>query len=49
VDYPAVFVYSMGAALAGALILLLFFHPPREKVAEEPAFSKAEEDAPPVG
>src|SRR5262249_18533458 len=26
VDYPAVFMYSMGAALAAAVILLLFFH-----------------------
>lgn len=28
VDYPAVFEYSMAAALAGSIILLLFFHPP---------------------
>lgn len=27
VNYPAVFQYSMAAALVGALILLLFFHP----------------------
>lgn len=28
-DYPAVFEYSMGAALVAALLLLLFFHPPK--------------------
>jgi MFS family permease len=28
-DYPMVFQYSMGAALIGALLLLLFFHPPK--------------------
>jgi nucleoside transporter len=47
VDYPGVFVYSMGAALLGAVILLLFFHPPKEKLAEVPA-TTAEENAPPV-
>jgi nucleoside transporter len=47
VDYHAVFQYSMSAALVGALILLLFFHPPSKPV-EEPTFSEAEEDAPPV-
>jgi len=36
VDYPAVFVYSMGAALLGAVLLLLFFHPPRSKPSEVP-------------
>jgi MFS family permease len=46
VDYPSVFVYSMAAALIGALILLLFFHP--RKPAEDPGFSRAEEDAPPA-
>ena len=29
VDYHAVFQYSMGAALVGAVLLLLFFHPPK--------------------
>ncbi|HEX3148328.1 MAG TPA: MFS transporter [Gemmataceae bacterium] len=45
-EYSAVFVYSLGAALIGALILALFFHP--TKPAEDPGFSRAEEDAPPV-
>jgi MFS family permease len=43
-DYSEVFRYSMGAALLGALILLLFFHP--RKPAEDPGFNRAEEDAP---
>ncbi|MEO2089545.1 MAG: MFS transporter, partial [Gemmataceae bacterium] len=30
VEYPAVFQYSMYAGLVGALMLLLFFHPPKE-------------------
>jgi MFS family permease len=30
VNYPAVFQYSMYAGLAGAALLLLFFHPPKE-------------------
>jgi hypothetical protein len=37
----------MGAALAGALILLLFFHPPKEAM-KEPVIDKPEEMAPPV-
>jgi uncharacterized membrane protein YeaQ/YmgE (transglycosylase-associated protein family) len=32
VDYSTVFQYSMGAALLGAVLLLLFFHPPKEEV-----------------
>jgi predicted MFS family arabinose efflux permease len=36
VDYPAVFVYSMGAALLGSILLLVFFHPPRSKPSETP-------------
>ena len=36
VDYPIVFQYSMFAALIGALILFLFFHPPRDRAAEPP-------------
>ena len=34
VDYPAVFVYSMGAALFGAVILVLFFHPRKSAIRE---------------
>ncbi|HKA07059.1 MAG TPA: hypothetical protein VKD71_07355, partial [Gemmataceae bacterium] len=45
-DYPAVFQYSMWAAIIGALILFIFFHP--RKVAEDPGFSRAEADAPPA-
>jgi len=45
-NYPAVFQYSMGAGLVGALILFLFFHP--REVARDPGFSRAEEDAPPA-
>jgi MFS family permease len=30
VNYRAVFQYSMGAALAGAFLLLVFFHPPKK-------------------
>jgi predicted MFS family arabinose efflux permease len=44
VDYPAVFQYSIGAALLGALLLALLFHP--RKPAEDPGFSRAEADAP---
>src|SRR5207244_1375992 len=47
-EYPIVFQYSMFAALAGALILLLFFHPPREGLKEPVTPEKAEEKAPPV-
>ncbi|MBA4067154.1 MAG: MFS transporter [Isosphaera sp.] len=47
VDYPAVFVYSMGAALVGAVLLLLFFHPPRSGAADPPG-DTPEENAPPV-
>src|SRR5450432_3660676 len=32
IDYPVVFQYSMGAALLGAILLALFFHPPKEEV-----------------
>jgi nucleoside transporter len=38
VDYPAVFQYSMDAALVAALLLLLFFHPPKR--AAEPLDEK---------
>jgi MFS family permease len=38
VDYSAVFQYSMGAAVFGAVLLALFFWPPKKSVrAEEPA------------
>jgi MFS family permease len=33
VDYPVVFQYSMFAGLAGAVLLLLFFHPPKSAAA----------------
>jgi MFS family permease len=46
-NYSMVFQYSMGAALAGAIILALFFHPPKEGV-KEPPVEKPEELAPPV-
>src|SRR5262245_774664 len=46
VDYPAVFLYSILAGLAAALILALFFHP--RKRAEDPGFNRAEEDASPA-
>ncbi|HET6573062.1 MAG TPA: MFS transporter [Fimbriiglobus sp.] len=46
-NYSAVFQYSMWAAIAAAVLLFLFFHPPRKPV-QEPTFSEAEEDAPPV-
>jgi nucleoside transporter len=45
-DYTAVFQYSMGAALVGAVLLALLFHP--HKPAEAPGFSQAEADAPPA-
>ncbi len=34
IDYPVVFQYSMGAALVGAILLALFFHPPKDEVKE---------------
>ena len=46
INYHAVFQYSMGAAVFGAALLALFFHP--VKLAAEPSFSKAEANAPPV-
>jgi MFS family permease len=46
VQYSSVFVYSMGAGLAGAAILFLFFWP--RKAVEEPTFSETEKDAPPA-
>lgn len=35
VNYSAVFQYSMGAAVVGAIILALLFHPPKEGLKEE--------------
>ena len=46
-NYTAIFQYSMGAALAGVVILALFFHPPSNRAAEPPGRSP-EEEAPPV-
>jgi hypothetical protein len=46
-NYRAIFQYSMGAALVGAIVLALFFHPPSEKV-KDPVIDKPEEHAPPV-
>jgi nucleoside transporter len=46
-DYRSIFQYSMGAALVGAILLALFFHPPREAL-KEPVIDKPEEHAPPV-
>lgn len=45
--YPAIFQYSMGAAVVGALLLAVFFHPPSEAV-KEPPVDSPEEKAPPV-
>jgi hypothetical protein len=47
VRYSAVFQWSMGAALVGAVVLALFFHPPSEQVKDPPGESP-EETAPPV-
>jgi len=46
-NYHAIFQYSMFAALTGAVILALFFHPPREGM-KDPVIDKPEEMAPPV-
>jgi hypothetical protein len=46
-NYHAIFQYSMFAALTGAVILALFFHPPKEAM-KEPVIDKPEEMAPPV-
>ncbi len=34
-QYSAIFQYSMGAAFAGALLLAVFFHPPKESIKNE--------------
>lgn len=31
IEYPTVFMFSMAAGLVGAVLLLLFFHPPKEE------------------
>ena len=46
-NYPAVFQYSMFAALIGAVLLFVFFHPPSNKAAEPPV-SSPEEESPPT-
>ena len=46
-NYHAIFQYSMFAALIGAVILALFFHPPKDNV-KEPPIEAPEEEAPPV-
>jgi len=46
VDYHTVFSYSMWAAIFGALLLFVFFHPARK--ADPPPHQSAEEDAPPA-
>jgi hypothetical protein len=46
-NYTAVFEYSLAAALAGAIILALFFHPPSEKV-KDPPVDAPQEVAPPA-
>jgi MFS family permease len=35
-NYQAVFMYPMFAALGAAIILLIFFHPPKKEVVPEP-------------
>lgn len=45
-NYPAIFKYSMGAALIGAITLFIFFHPSRK--ADMPPHEAPEEDAPPT-
>lgn len=46
-NYSAVFQYSMGAAVLGALMLLFFFRPPKSSVTA-PLLETPEEQAPPV-
>jgi nucleoside transporter len=46
VDYPAVFQYSIVAALVGAFLLAALFYPP--KPAEDPGLSQVEADSPPA-
>jgi len=45
-QYSAIFQYSMGAAFVGAILLAVFFHPP--KGAQTAVIDKPEEFAPPV-
>ena len=45
-NYPAVFQYSMGAALFGAVVLFVLFHP--KMPVKDPPHGSAEEDAPPT-
>jgi len=46
-NYHAIFQYSMGAGLVGAIALALFFHPPSGQV-KDPPVDTPEEKAPPV-
>ncbi len=48
VDYPAVFQYSMGAALVAAALLAVLFHPPKSTAAEQAVIDQPEEMAPPA-
>ena len=45
-DYRTVFQYPMFAALVGAVLLALFFHPPKK--VEQPPHASPAEDSPPV-
>jgi hypothetical protein len=46
-NYSIVYQYSMGAALVGAILLALFFHPPKAGV-KDPPVESPEEESPPV-
>jgi len=48
VNYPAVFQYSMGAALVAALLLALLFHPPRKSTPDSVGCGLPEETASPA-
>jgi MFS family permease len=46
-DYSMVYQYSMFAALLGAILLFLFFHPPRDS-SSGPSGASPEEESPPT-
>jgi predicted MFS family arabinose efflux permease len=46
-QYSSIFQYSMGAAVVGAVLLTLLFHPPSEQV-KDPPVESPEEVAPPA-
>lgn len=46
-QYSSIFQYSMGAAVVGALLLAVLFHPPKDS-AQTAVIDKPEEFAPPV-